>query len=1154
MTTDHQEYDPLDELADEYLVRLRRGEQPSVAEYERRFPLLAGRIRSLFPTLAEMERACAFAEPSPNEAPKRIGEFRILRKVGEGGMGVVYEAVQESLGRHVALKVLPSTRVGNSLERFRREARAAARLHHTNIVPVFGIGESDGLHYYAMQFIVGQALDSVLEEVRRLRPAHTNAPAGNLAAAPTVARSAAEVLLTGVYASPVPPAERPGGTAPLGSTSELSYATESRYYREAARLILQAGEGLAYAHEQGILHRDIKPANLLLDLYGTVWVADFGLAKAADEQDLTTTGDLIGTLRYMAPERFQSTADVRSEVYSLGATLYELLTLRPAFDQRDRLALIDQIRAGCPVPPRKLDRKIPRDLETVVLKALARNPADRYQTVAAMVEDLRRFLTDRPIAARRVRLAEQFWRAARRNPAVSGLLAFIVVASVGAAVAFALQSALLRDALDKSERDQRAIAESNRQAQLQLLDSKIAEARADALVRRAGQRFRTLSLLDSATARADELNVREEKAADLRNAYIGALAVPDLYPDRTVGFPESGVSFDFSADHSLLARTDADGACALIRTADGAELCRLRYPAVPPGSSLAPPQLSADGRTILLYCPGGDADVWRLDTSAPRRVLQLPLVRTAELRRDGGCIIATHPTQISTWLFTFSNPPVFTVTELPEGRTRMFPAKEADGGAIIRVHPSEPLLLLLNPNEPSVTLRDTHTGGVVARVAIPQPRWRPMAAAWRPDGKGVVIASNPAALHIYEFRGLALVGTAVWRTERLCSRLEFNAAGDRLVAHREDGRVAVVDAGSGATVLSGTLWRSGASFRWSPDGRRLAGGVARERIELCAVGDGREFRTLTRQSTPVDEYYRCAVDPVRHTVAAARPGGVTVWELATGTQTDDLAAPAPNEAIESLWFEADGSLCVTTGTRAVLHRLRPADGPNRPRYGPAEEFACRPGSVARSADGSVWASVWRFRDEAFVWRTGPGPREARPLPVGRDHAHVDVSPDGKWVVTVAFYRNSADVWNVETRTSVKRLPGRGGGIPRFSPDGRLWADVEGGRLLTPGTWEQGLETGRTPERPAFTPDGRVMALETGDGSVRLVDTAAGSELARLDNPHQDPLSELTFASNGGFLVGISKGNAKGLHVWDLRLIRRQLADRRLDWDAPPIRD
>jgi serine/threonine protein kinase len=474
MTESSSGADLFNDLAHEFAERHRRGERPTAEEYARRHPDLADEIRDLFPALGVMEDlGSAFpgsgsvapeAGPGPG-APARLGEYRILREIARGGMGVVYEAVQESLGRRVALKVLPGQPLlsPHALERFRREARAAANLHHTNIVPVFGVGEADGVHFYAMQFIQGQSLASVMAEVKRLRP-RAGAVPPTVTATGGLATQVADRLLSGRFerptvtaAGPAPPAAPPPTAPGPHPTSGILSQPETGYYRSVARVGLQVAEALAYAHQQGILHRDIKPANLLLDTHGVVWVTDFGLAKAEGADELTTPGDILGTLRYMAPERFQGKADARSDVYALGLTLYELATLEPAFAASDRAALIDLVRQQDPARPRAVDPNLPRDLETIILKAIAKDPRDRYPTAAALAEDLRRFLADRTILARRATAAERAWRWARRNPAVAALTtAVLVLLATGLPVVTGLWLRAARHARAAEQRQQEA--------------------------------------------------------------------------------------------------------------------------------------------------------------------------------------------------------------------------------------------------------------------------------------------------------------------------------------------------------------------------------------------------------------------------------------------------------------------------------------------------------------------------------------------------------------------------------------------------------------------------------------------------------------------------------------------------------------------------
>jgi serine/threonine protein kinase len=432
MTESIAQRDPIERLAEEFLGRLRRGEHPKLGDYTAAHPELADEIRDLFPALVMMEQVKPdddVLSPSPlsesDAFPNQLGDYRILREVARGGMGVVYEAEQQSLGRHVALKVLPAQRNPDAIRllRFRREARSAARLHHSNIVPVFDVGSCDGVHYYAMQFIHGQGLDEVLQELRRLRCGEkpTDAPARALT------ESLVEGLQSGQFpGAPVLPGIR--SQAPRAEASAILTEPASHYFRSVARLGVQAAEALAYAHGQHVLHRDVKPSNLLLDCQGTLWLTDFGLAKD-DSEDLTRTGDIVGTIRYMAPERFQGISDERTDIYALGVTLYEMLALRPAFLETDRVRLVHQVASEEPPRPRALDPSIPRDLETVVLKAIEKEPGRRYQSATELAEDLRRFLTDRPILARRASWAEQLWRWCRRNrgPAAAAAAIFLLL-------------------------------------------------------------------------------------------------------------------------------------------------------------------------------------------------------------------------------------------------------------------------------------------------------------------------------------------------------------------------------------------------------------------------------------------------------------------------------------------------------------------------------------------------------------------------------------------------------------------------------------------------------------------------------------------------------------------------------------------------------
>lgn|GEM_PF-2067664 len=328
----------------------------------------------------------------------RLGDFRLLRIIGQGGMGIVYEAIQESLGRRVALKVLPIADVhdAEALRRFRREARAAANLHHPNIVPIYEIGETCDCQFFAMPLISGRSLADLFVDLRDGIPTWAD----------------------GREADPAP----------------------KRRARWTAHIGYQVATALAHAHAQGVVHRDIKPSNLLLDDQGVVWVVDFGSALF-DDDDLTQPGQLIGTLHYLSPERLRGTADERCDIYALGVTLYELLVCRRLFDTTNRLQAIDRILHGAPLAPRRIDPSIPQDLESIILRAIAKDPKRRYQRAADLADDLLRFCNHEPISSPRHRLPRRLWQSLGDLPLIIGQRAAILLVLLvgGLSLAAALQ-------------------------------------------------------------------------------------------------------------------------------------------------------------------------------------------------------------------------------------------------------------------------------------------------------------------------------------------------------------------------------------------------------------------------------------------------------------------------------------------------------------------------------------------------------------------------------------------------------------------------------------------------------------------------------------------------------------------------------------------
>jgi serine/threonine protein kinase len=490
------------ELADEYLRELEAGRRPDRASYCARYPELAEIVAECLEGLDLVRSGIASARPAaeaslPAEPIGRLasplGDFQIVREIAQGGMGVVYEAVQLSLGRRVALKVLPfaATLDSRRLQRFKIEAQAAALLHHTHIVPIYAIGCERGVHFYAMQLIEGQSLAVVIEQLRREehREPRTRGTGGSKAEPQPPELQLTESLSpAGPSRGPVfPPAESrpPRSDEASRSTLDRSVAAvtsgaklaSEAYIRRIARLMVQAADALEHAHQAGVIHRDIKPGNLLVDAAANLWVTDFGLAQLQADNGLTRSGDFLGTFRYMSPEQTsgqRTMLDHRTDIYSLGATFYELLTLEPVVPGETHQELLYDILHTEPKSLRHWNRAVPPELETIVLKALAKSPAERFQSAAELSADIQRYLDHKPIHARPPTLLDRVRKWSRRHPsvAIAGvlLLGVIAVASLVSNRMIAREQAKTSAALDR-EKDRAREAEERFQQARQAVDA-----------------------------------------------------------------------------------------------------------------------------------------------------------------------------------------------------------------------------------------------------------------------------------------------------------------------------------------------------------------------------------------------------------------------------------------------------------------------------------------------------------------------------------------------------------------------------------------------------------------------------------------------------------------------------------------------------------
>ncbi|MDR3638692.1 MAG: protein kinase [Isosphaeraceae bacterium] len=1161
MSRSDSEVDPLDDVAEEFADRYRRGERPSLSDYAARYPQHAERIRRLFPALVGMEQLGAAVQPSGGPLADRaspgsfvgelLGEYRIVSEIARGGMGVVFEAVQESLGRHVALKVLPFHDLvrENRLERFRCEARAAARLHHSNIVPVFGVGECDGVHYYAMQYIRGQNLEAVLQEVRRLRgqPAELEQSAQRRS---DLSTSLARGLISGerqpgsdtiqrtqckleVVSSGQAEPERPSRPAVVEasasvSSSELASQPELQYVRGVARIGVQVAEALAYAHHQGILHRDIKPANILLDTEGTAWVTDFGLAKADDSIELTTQGDVVGTLRYMAPERFRGRADRRSDVYGLGLTLYEMLTLQSPFGTGDRARLTERILQSEPPRPRRVDPRIPRDLETIVLKAIAKEPGRRYDNASALADDLRRFLSDRPIHARRTPPWEHGWRFCRRNPAlaISGALVVSLLSLI--LIVWARWTASL-DAQLKHTADARLAEHTARNDALEKLwHSYLARAQAGRFGRRPGQRLDGLEALEQAVAIARSVDAPAASFDALRDEAIACLALPDLRPGR-VAFDRvaDAVKPVFDGDFERYARLEPGGAIAVFRMGDDKPIARLTdFGGTPERMWMGP-----DGRYLAVGVAGGlqmwDVDARRIAFTRPGKIVRLAFgadSRRAVIGLANGAVVVADVAS-GRELASFApgyTPSLFALS--PDGTHLAIADERRDSGVE---------LWTLGPARRTATLKLAEGGPAFA-------------LAWSPRGDWLAISlRNASTVEIWDVAERHPVATLEGHAQQV-NTLDFHPNGTFVLTQSWDGSARLWNLATGKSVVH---WPSAIDdMHFSRDGRTCGYVEVAGKARLLEVEAGPEYRTLTaRTATVRADYYRPEIS-ADDVLAIGMGEGVRLWELGSGRELAFL----PIGLTTSVGFvSVNGRRALLTCGTAGLQRWPITDHGGTPRrlrievphsirlpLSPTVVTVgndCRTAIVSSEEGGA--AMVLDLDTEAVRCTLTPHPAVSQGI----------LSPDGQWAATSGWHTPNVKVWNAHTGALVKEFTTGVQNAAYFSPDSQtLVASLIGTyRMYDVASWRLARELRCViPSFPgwvAYSPDRRLVALETAPAVVQIIDAATGATCARLEDPDSGRARWLGFTSDGGRLVTVTPFS-RAIHVWDIRAIARQLAN------------
>jgi len=1036
-------------------------------------------LNSLFGA-AEAEDASVFWEEE-EEAPakavsepattRRFSHFDLLEELGRGGMGVVYRARDLGTGRIIALKVLQAhhLEVPDLVLRFRSEVRAVTSLDHPHVLPVHEVGEYEGIPFFSMKLTTGGSL-----------------------------------------------AQRVGDY--LGKPTEI------------ARLMAKVARGVAHAHERGILHRDLKPGNILLDAAGEPYVCDFGLAKwIEDDRNLTITSAVLGTPHYIAPEqaRGQKGLTTAADIYSLGAIVYELLTARPPFVGQSIIETLRLASENTPERPSSLAQNIPKDLETICLKCLEREPASRYPSAAALATDLENWLDGRPIMARPVGAAEQLWRWARRNPLPASLIASVAMLLVATAVVATWSAIRIEKARD------RAVA-AEAESREKLYESLLAQARASLLTGQSGQSLDALAALKDAA--------KIHPTLDVRNLAIRALSLSDIKAGSApwkIG-PNGRPSRSFDSKIERIAEEVGRGVIRILRLADGKELQRFDDQSASDANRTSIDRIlfSPDDRLLAARRSDGSLSVWNVSTG--KKLYQL----------------ACAPIAKAPWYapnFVFSNHGTLLACVMADGRIAIH---NSDTGQEEARLPSTEVMRCLAfssddrflasavYDDRPLTIWDLASGRAIRQLAVPAPAY---SIAWSPDDEEIAVGSFDYNIYLFDAQNGRRTGTFSGHRAEVTQVL-FTPAGDHLISTGIDKTVRLWSLSALTQEVVINSYGSEPAMHFSPNGRDFAVTSAGSTAHLLTIHDASAIcRTYVNgraigRATLVGGL---ALSADGQRAATATYEGIDVWDLKAGRHFGTYDIDPDTE--KSVRFGDDSQTLLVGSRKSGLVEYRIAGNRGNSHLEKMRVLDAEPGFIfSNSQTGNPdWIEMTSSSDgiaRLFDLRQRRDVFKLSGLPEVWDMA---VSPDRRFF-TLSFSaqapagQGNTQVWSLPSLRKVATLPGGQFGTARFSHDGK-WLKISGrgevDHLFSSADWAIAPRVSIEGSNPLFSPTDMWAATNSAE-LIRLWNMSGGSFGTLESQLVRGRGFRLACDLSGEHLVGLSTDNI--LLVWNLKLLSQRL--------------